>query len=415
MKKEVVGQQKKTKKEMVILLLFSFVVLSFTFVPFKIYFSFLGIYLPYIIGVIACLLASPRFVSTRMFVMALIYTVVLLLNAHFKMFVNLGNVLSETSSILFTGFMIYYAFKNDCTRRFKNLIIILFGCITVLYAIQTFRFYLSNPGVMRWAAMERNYDDASGFFALGLAPYAFPHGLSCIIPAFVLGLKKKDNTRGIKIFSLAMILSSFVLIYITQATGALIVAVFSLICAWLSKIGSVKNSIRKMLIVSVLMVPVIVSDTIQIEIIRAVETVVGDESAYTSKLEELERIRAYDVEGGGDIQTRSELLDNTIESIMEAPLFGVNDRTFGNHNALLDRWAQYGVIAFLSIVLYIIWMVKFTWKHIPYNYRIFYLIGVSASLLMMFSKSMFAWYQWFPFLVVLPIMIYFCGNIKNEN
>lgn len=414
LKKAILGQQKLTNKEKIILLLFSFVVLYFTFMPFKIFLNFMG-YLPYGLGVIACLLASLRFVSTKMFVVAFIYTVVLLLNAHFKTFVNLGNVLSETSSILFTGFMVYYALKDDRTRKFKILIIILFSCIIVVYATQTFRFYLTTPGIMRWAAMERNYDDASVFFALGLAPYAFSHGLSCIIPAFVLGLKKQDNTRFIKFFSLTMLLCSFLLIYVTEATGALIVALFSMICALLSKIGSVKNSVQKLIIVSLLMVPIIVSETVQIGIIHSVRSVVSTESDYLTKLDDLEHNITSDTKvGEGDIQTRSELLDNTMESIFESPIIGVSDKTFGNHNALLDRWAQYGVIAFLPIVFYIIWMIKFTWRYIPDNCRIFYLIGVFANLLMMFSKSMFAWYQWFSFLVVLPIMIYFCGNIKNE-
>lgn len=403
-----------TKWEMMILLLFSFVVLAFTFIPFRIPLTFLGKYLHFGIGVITCLLASPKFLKTKMFGVALMYTVVLLLNASYKTFVNLGNVLSETSSIIITGFMIYYAFKADYTRKFRLLIVILFSFITVVYAIQTFRFYLTNPGIMRWAAMERNYDDASVFFALGLAPYAFPHGLSCIIPAFVLGLKNQENSFKIKAFSLAMLICSFLLIFITQATGALIVAVFSLICAMLSKIGSVRNNILQLLLVSVLMLPIIVSETVQIGIIHSIEAIISDESEYLPKLEELEHSITNDTEGGGDIETRSNLLDNTIESILESPLFGVDSRTFGNHNALLDRWAQYGLIAFLSIVLYIIWMIKFTWRYIPYNYRIFYLIGILANLLMMFSKSMFAWHQWFSFLVVLPIMVYFLGNNKSD-
>lgn len=417
MKKIIDWQDKITNKEKVILLLFSFVILYFTFVPFKVLFAFGGFYLPYAIGVIVCLLAAPMFVRTKMCVMALLYTVVLLLNVPFKTYVNLGNVLSETSSIVFTCFMVYYALKCDLSQRFLRTIVILFCIITSIYAIQTYVFFITFPGIMRWAAMLENQDDALPYFEMGLAPYAFPHGLSCIIPAFVLGLKSPKNTNKIRFFSLMMLFVSFLLIYITEATGALIVALFSLICAWISKVGSVRINLQKILIISFLFAPIVVSDSIKIGIIQGIESAVGDDSQYLPKLEELERsiTKDYAGAGEGDFKTRSDLLDNTIESIMSDPLFGVSSPSFGNHNALLDRWAQYGLVAFMSIAFLIIWMIKFTMRYIPYNYHTFYLIGVSANLLMMLSKSMFAWYQWFAFLVVLPSMILFCGKIQIKN
>ena len=408
-------KRRLTEKETAILLLFSFVILYFTFFPFSVLFSFGGIFTSYVVGVMACIIAAPAFIRTRMFMMAIIYAVVLLLNARYKTFVNLGNVLSESSSIVFTGFMAFYALRCDVSQRFRRTTVILFCIITSIYAIQTYLFSRSFPGIMRWSAMAYNKEAAMPFFALGLAQYSFPHGLACIIPAFVLGLKIKNQSKMFRFFSLFMLVLSLLLIYITQATGALLAALFALVCAWVSNIGKLSDNLRKLLIVSFFMVPIAISEDIQLGIIHFAEDVVGQESHYMPKLEELEKSITVDTESEGDIHYRGNLLAMTIESIVDSPIVGVSKKTFGNHNALPDRWAQYGLIGFLPIVLYIIWMVKFTMRRIPTDYQTFYLIGVVTNLLMMCSKSMFAWNQWFSFLVVLPLMTLFFGMLKTES
>ena len=401
-----------TTKEYSVILLFSFVILYFTIPPFNFLFSSISMFTPYVVGVLACILAAPTFGRTRMFMMAFLYAVVLQLNAHYKAYVNWGNVLSESSSIIFTGFIVYYVLKLDVSQRLSKTIISLFVIFLIINAIQTYIFSRSIPGIMRWAAMCYNKEAAMPYFALGLARYTFPHCLACIIPAFVLGLKIKGHSKRKRLFVLALLVLSLLLIYITEATGALVVALFALICAWVSKVGKLSNNLKKLALVSFFLVPIALSEDVQLGIINMAEEFVGDDSHYIPKLEELKLSVTTDIENDGDINYRGNLLSMTLESIAESPIIGVSEKTFGNHNALPDRWAQYGLIGFLPIVLYIFWMVRFILGHIPINIRTFYLIGVAANLMMMFSKSMFAWDQWFAFLVILPLMVLFCGKLE---
>ena len=262
--------------------------------------------------------------------------------------------------------------------------------------------------------MRSNFEAMSVFFAQGLVPYQFSHALTCVAPAFILGIKLKNQLKWKKLLCWLALISSVVLVFISQSSGALLVMALSIVCSLFVGIRPIKYNMLILIIVFLLVAPLAISDALQLSFLQYTESVIGSEMHYQDKLEELES-SIYGSEDEGDIAYRGNLLGQTTDAIISHPIFGVSDHSYGNHNALLDRWAEFGLIGFIPLIMLIFYFLRDTSKKIPENIRTFYYIGAGANILMMLSKSMFGWYQWFCFLVVLPVMIIFFGEQKSFN
>lgn len=410
MNTNVIVNKGETKwRRNIILLIYLFVILYFTFLPFKLRFTFGGFFLPYVVGLIVSFIAAFSFTGTKRFAFAFMYAIVVILNFFFKDNINLGNSLAESFNVLCTAFMACYVLnhKDKTTYRFFTYT---FTVITVIYAIRSYTYYLSFPGVMRFAAMSYNIDSALPFFLYGLAPYAFPHAITCLLPAFILGLKVKVQSLSKKTMSAILLVLSFVLIYITQATGAFVVALFAVVASVLVKIGRFRDNMNKLIWVIIIVIPFALSQTIQLAILDQAASFVGEDSHYISKIDEMKQSVTGEGETDGDISYRDNLLELTLSAIIAHPIFGITDRKFGHHNALPDRWALYGLVGFLPLILYFYFQIKYTLRKIPEEHHTFYLIGVAANMLMLLSKDMLTWYQLLCFVVMLPILTIYFGN-----
>ena len=399
-------------KSLIILLLFVFVVVSFTFTPITYFPLFNREFIGYAIGVIASVFGAWRFVNDKRFVCVISYAIILLFNYYFEPHVNLGNILSESFTLICVAFMTYFVFSNK-SKLYNVIIIYFYLFILLFYTVQSFRLNQGFSGIMRYAAMPSHRSEAAAFFARGLSPYDFPHALTCIIPVFVFGIRNRSLEKWKRIVALVCLSLSIVLIYISQASGALLVGIFALLCSLLAKTGPVNQSIRKIIVVSILMFPLLVSTDLQLGVISWAKNGVGTSSHYYFKLEELEgSIKGTDDEG--DISYRGDLLVSTLESIGRHPIMGSKEDDYGHHNAWLDRWAEYGFIGLLPILVFFFLQIKAVKRFIVEDIRIFYYIGASSCFLMMLTKSMFGWHQWFAFSIMLPLLLIFF-NTQNNN
>ena len=329
--------------------------------------------------------------------------------------INLGNILSESYTIIVTSCLAYYLLSYKRTQNLSKVIMWLFFIILGIYSVMTFYYSRTQPGIMRSAAMAYNQDIYESYFLRGLAHYQFPHAIACLIPAFVLGLKKGNHPLFTKLLAFGLLGLSLVLVYITQATGALIVAVFALLLAIIARKGNTMKNTITLIIVSIFALPFMVSSDVQSGLLGFVGDLVGPSNSYYSKIVELQSSLSGVEMEEGDISTRGALLEETLDAIIRHPILGVSDRSYGQHNALLDRWAEYGLVGFLPLLLGMFWMISLTLRKIPLHLRTFYFIGVASSFIMMLTKNMFGWDQWFSFLVLLPVLINYFGGTSPQN
>lgn len=396
--------------------IFIYVILVFTFRPITFFPGFNNPYIVYAIGVLGCLLVARDYVETKIFRYALFYVVVTFSNLLYDKSTNLGFILAEGFSILSTGFIAFSVLEEGTKEkeRIVKYILFVFLAITVVYSVQTIRISRMWPGIMRTAAMKEFGDICRPYFILGLAPYAFPHAIPCLIPLMLMVVKNNSYSKLLRIVSGGLLSLVLGLIYVTEATGPMLAGLLAFFLSIIAKKGSIRSNIKKMAGVLIVFLPIMVSSDIQVAMIDTTEDIIGHGNHYIPKLEELKASALGEEGEGGDIEARGNLLGSTLDAIISSPIIGVTDKSYGNHNALLDRFAEYGIIGFIPLMLYLIGIIKYTRSKIPKDEEIYYLIGAFSAMLLFFTKSIFEWHTIFTFIVILPLTTITLSQLKKQ-
>ena len=368
-------------------------------------------FIGYIVAIAALIIVSNSYLKQKEFWLALMYGLVVFLNFWVGnvAFPSLFSVLYEVFRLMVPAAIFYYYSKVNRNKPFVNCVLLVYLFVLVFETIATYRLEQVYPGLMRNFQASRYEEDLTMFMKMGLAPYSLPHALPTLIPAIVLVIKDGKNNLIIRVLSLVFLAASLVIVYLSQATGAYLMTIFSLVLAFIVNSSGIRNNMTKLVIVSVLVLPFVLNPSFSDTAMDVAEMFVSEDSDVYEKIEEV-RASNSGAETSGDIAYRGELLDKTLNTIIEHPLFGSRTKTYGNHNALLDRWAKLGFVGFLPLLMFLILTIKGTYKVIPEKGKIYYLIGVSAAVIMLLSKNQISWDQWFFLFYLLPVLI-----IENDG
>lgn len=383
------------------------VIICFSFYPTRALPIMRGGVTPYFVGIVLSVLCVPSFFKNRCSYYVLAYIFVVFLN-HFlgnKALPTIGATLTESIGVYLPAVVFFLSMtrKGDI---YNKLLLYSFLIILGVFAYQSYQMDQMMPGIIRSVVHMEDESEVEVFLMLGLAPYALPHALPVLIPPCIMVIKRPDKMYH-RVIALAFLICIIILVYLSQSFGAFVLAFFTLLLSLLIREGGLKKNI-KLLIISAFFVLILAGDTVQVTIIEFFRGFFDTGSKMYEKLTELlvgvlsEGEQAVSSVSGN----RGNLLELTIRAILRNPLFGVNDLSYGRHNALLDRWACFGLLGFIPLILFIYNIIKQTIKKIPYNLQSYYLISVVSSLIMMSTKNMMGWYQWVCFILIMPLMFF---------
>lgn len=383
------------------------VIICFSFYPTRALPIMRGGVTPYFVGIVLSVLCVPSFFKNKCSYYVLAYVFVVFLN-HFlgnKALPTIGATLTESIGV----FLPAVVFFLSMTRKgdvYNKLLLYSFLIILGVFAFQSYQLDQMMPGIIRSIVHMEDESEAEAFLMFGLAPYALPHALPVLIPPCVMAIKGADK-KYYRVIALVSLICVILLVSLSQSFGAFVLAFFTLLLSLLVREGGLKRN-AKVLIISTFFVLLFAGETVQVTIIEFFRGFFDMDSKMYEKLTDLlvgvlsESDQAVSNVSG----SRGNLLELTIQAILRNPLFGVNDRSYGNHNALLDRWACFGLVGFIPLILFIYNIIKLTIKQIPYNIQTYYVISVISSLIMMSTKNMMGWYQWVCFVLVMPLMFF---------
>lgn len=368
-------------------------------------------FIGYIVAIAALIIVSNSYLKQKEFWLALMYGLVVFLNFWVGnvAFPSLFSVLYEVFRLMVPAAIFYYYSKVNRNKPFVNCVLLVYLFVIVFETIATYRLEQVFPGLMRNFHASRYEEDLTMFMQKGLVPYSLPHALPTLIPALVLVIKDSKNNLIIRVSSLVFLAASLVIVYLSQAAGAYLMTIFSLALAFIVNSRGVRKNLNKLVILSMFILPFVLVPSFTDTAMDVAEMFVSEDSDVYEKIEEV-RTSNSGAETSGDIAYRGELLDKTLNTIIEHPLFGSRTKTYGNHNALLDRMAKLGLVGFLPLLMFLILTIKGTYKVIPEKGKIYYLIGVSAAVIMLLSKNQISWDQWFFLFYLLPVLI-----IENDR
>ena len=366
------------------------------------------IYLSLVFSIILFFSRSLEFFGNRVFIFFVLYVTILLLNIltgdtywGVSPFPIISSLLMMLSSLMAVH---YFLLKSEERYKFESNLVLTVLILLTLTTISTGLLSLTNPQVVRFAMEENNFygNDTilKEMFRFGMSNYNLPHAIPVIIPAFVLCIKNRNLGKKRWIGALGVILS-FALIFYSGATTSLLLGFIALLASMaISSNG--KSTVRKLLLVGVLILPFLSQDLV-LNAVRTLENALGEENYFYARLVDIEdSITGETMEG--DVNTRQELYEQSWDAFINNPILGT-DGEVGGHSVMLDFFATLGlvgVLPFLGLLLSI-----FVWirKRLPPGTAAYYTVGFMTGLLMLCLKSMNNLEMWFFLICFLPILV----------
>lgn len=371
------------------------------------------IYLSLLLSIFLFIPRALDFLGNRVFVLFILYVAIILLNIFAGDKYWGGSPFSIISSLLMmlSSLMAVHYFMQKSEDRFQfgsNLVLIVL-ILLILTTISTGALSIVNPQVVRFAMEESNHygDDTilKEMFRFGMSNYYLPHAIPVIIPAFVLCIKNKNlkNKRWVGILGLFL---SFALIFYSGATTSLLLGFIALLAS-MAISSDTKSTIRRMLLVGVLVLPFLSQDLV-LSAVRTLENAVGEENYFYARLVDIEdSITGETMEG--DVNVRQELYNQSWDAFTNNPILGT-DKEVGGHSVMLDFLATLGfvgIIPFLGLLLSIFLWIR---KRLPQGTIAYYAIGFMTGILMLCLKSMNNMEMWFFLICFLPFLIVRYGS-----
>lgn len=324
-------------------------------------------------------------------------------------FNKMMDCVEETICLIVPITMLYYLFSRNDKRLFWWLLIV-FSLFLVESTIVSFWADIVFPGIMR---LESNKESAIAneaiigpFKRIGLSAYSLPHALPIVIPALVY-LVKQSEIKG-KIPWIIVLTASLVLLYVSGSTTALLLGGFVFLLSIIARLDKKNGSYSSMIIIALLVIPFLVSQDLQIWLIRLLQTYIPEDSLFTQKLVDMEYSFLYgDTEG--TVEGRMSLYQVSIDGFFSNPLIGTNEAV-GAHASLLDRLSTLGIMGIVPLVIFFFYQVRYTLRYIGEETKIFYLIGLFAGLMMTCVKGVFGWDICFCAFVMLPGILWWSDN-----
>ncbi len=366
---------------------------------------------------------SKNYYLQKYFVWAVIYVIVLAFN-HFsgdKYFDNINNVVEETCVLLVPAALSYYIITNKKLKLakwllFSFMLLIIYSSIATFLAVQII------PDAVRYSVYLLNIGDTQTInllYGMGMVTYRFPHAIPAFIPVLVYIIKSKGGYKRqrwkmqLRWFALISLLSLLLLVYLSNATTALLVSMLSLILSFFILGKDNKYNVPLVMVIAVLFLPFVIYSDWLVSLLNGVGSFLGQDTSFTNRFDD---IRFYSQTGNaaGDLAGRFNKYNISISYFLERPLIG-SDKAPGGHSAVIDRLASLGLVGWIPYILFVFAMIKKQRRLLSMQVASYYFVGVASALLILFSKNMSNWDTWFFAFCLLPVGLWVANIDFNKT
>lgn len=357
-------------------------------------------------------LYKKHFVKCQAFIWLVIYEIIVVVN-----FLWGDAYFNSPFKVLFE--FIYLFLPVTLFRYFSDKIssfIILLICFFLFFIECTIVSAIAEtvfPGIIRLLSNEESINEyqsiVTSFQNLGMSNYLLPHAVPVLIPAIVYNIKK--SVWKYRIWFIIALISALVLVYVSNATTAILLSIIMLFSSVLIRSRKGGNS---MLLLLIVLLPILLSPTLQLKIVNGISYVTEENDLLGSKLQEIEESIEYG-DGQGDVAKRNDLYEQSINAFLGSALVGTNEKSYGGHSAILDRLATLGIFGVIPFYIYLMLVFRDTKKMMPDSAKQYYYLGIIAVIVLLFMKNMSYWPTWCATFFLLPNMLLLNKHNKIEK
>lgn len=391
--------------------LYILVMLSMTFPLFNHLPIFQRHYIFILLGFVLLFLSAREFFVQNFSVALILHVIISYLNflEGDSIYSSLSSVINEAIRLALSMGIFYSLVKYSDRSLFHFLFIIfIFFLIesTIVAVIANHLF----PGIMRYTASAESAEEASFVLApfekYGMSDYSMPHAIPALVPGLVYGYRK---TKGyLKWTFLVAIATAIVLVYVSNSSTALILAVLVFLFTILIKPNSSSRNVLSILLVFAVLSVFLTNKNVQLNSLHLIENYVPEETNIHRKVLDIESsIEHESVEG--TVENRTIQYDITFNEFISHPFLGTTNMV-GGHSSILDRFATLGLIGMIPFIFMIVLFAKFVIRKLPKEKRFYFILGLFAALIMMLAKNSMTWSMWLLVFLFLPGILLFYGD-----
>lgn len=362
------------------------------------------------VGVLALPSIVPHFFKTKAFIALSVYILVVFMNhiSGDEYYDSVVFIVMDICQLLFYGGICYYITQKP-DERVVSLIIYFIIFVIIFTSIATYYADLRINNIVRTVISYSNLGvDYTPYYRMGVCEYTMPHSLPVLIPPLVLWIKSKGIDSWTKFTAITVLFFLILLVWTSASTTALLVMLLSFaISIVINPNKDFSKNIGRIIIVGLLFLPLTFSQ-VQLNIIHTLENVMPDENFNKQKLSDFETRILYGENAGGDLNTRVDLYNQSLETFSQNILLGSNSKKdIGGHSVLMDRLAMLGLVGIIPLLLFFWYLFNSMLQNTLPRDRLFLIIGFLCFLLMIFLKNVYNSWIFIAAFVLLPGLIHF--------
>lgn len=357
----------------------------------------------------------PNILKSKSILFLSIYTIItfLLFITGNKFFNSINSVVIPFLTVISALLIINYSLKYNDISFIKTVIyttFILLLIISIISIPQVYRYPNIIRGASVYAALTGSVSEF--YWVIG---YGVIHGLAAIFAPLGFFVKKiYKNNKVSSILWLVVTLILFYIVYLSNATTALIISIFSFIGGILVNISILsKKSIFKFAFFGIVLIFLFNKTTI-VAVLDNVQPFFNERGSNYKKIEDIRESFIYG-DTDGSVGAREDLYEDSFVLFLESPLIGTSKGDMiGLHSYFLDRLAALGIILIIPLILTFTSHIKSIYQRLNRT-RIIYFIGCMSYLVLLSLKNEFGTGTFLFAFAILPLFCIYIENVLNTT
>lgn len=297
-----------------------------------------------------------------------------------------------------------YTIKYDKDYKYTKMVVFI---VILANSVMTFLSYpqiVIFPNVIRYTFSMEHMDDYIDQ-APWLITYQTCHGLSLLMAPLAFMIRKSfhvSNTRFI--FYLFITIVLFSIIYLSNATTALIIAIMLLLMGFLIRNEKLNNKRITTFAVACLVLGLLsTSKSVMIPLLEGLQSTMDERSSNYGKIEEFKHnLRTGEREG--DMGEREQLYSTSLELFISSPIIGTNEpERISNHSWFFDRLACHGIFFIIPLILLFVNHVNLISRSLVHS-KVAYTYSIIGWFMLLMLKNDFDYGSWLYGFAILPLL-----------
>lgn len=355
----------------------------------------------------------PNLLKSKVILFLSIYTLItfLLFLTGNKFFNTINSVIIPFLTVMSSLLIVNYSIKYKDISFVKTVIYSTF-LLLITITIISLPFVYKFPNIIRgasiYAASTENITEF--YWVIG---YGVVHGLTVIFAPLGFFFRKiyKSNKFS-SILWLGITLLLLYIVYLSNATTALIFSIFSFIGGILINISTLsKKSILKFVFFGIVSIFIFNKTTI-VAVLDSVQPLFNENGSNYKKIDDIKDSFIYG-DTDGSVGAREDLYDDSLTLFLESPIIGTTKGDMiGLHSYFLDRLAALGILLIIPLILMFVSHIKSIYQRLERT-RIIYLIGCMTYIIMLSLKNEFGTGTFLFAFAILPLFCFYIENVLN--